>query len=78
MFNYKWIKLNDNESLKLEIYGTIREIYLLDKSNKTNIFLGMLDLKLNNDKVLYNDLMLINDKNGLEFFLNKYNWKSEK
>lgn len=76
MFNYKWIRLNENEKLKIELYGTIREIYL--NVSDAYVYLGMLDLKLSKDKLIYNDLMLINDKNGLENFLNKYNWKSEK
>lgn len=76
MFNNKWIKLNETEKLKIEIYGTIREIYLFTPNSSD--YLGMLDLKILKDKTIYNDLMLINDKNGLDVFLSKYNWKSEK
>lgn len=76
MFLYKWIKLNDSEKIKMEIYGTIREIYLI--TNEINEYIGMLDLKNKNDKLIYNDLLKIRDNNSFNEFLKKYNWNGEK
>lgn len=74
MYNNKWINVNENYRLKIEIYGTSREIYLFNKENKENVFYGSLDLKLNNDKKIYNEINNIKDMNELNELFKKINW----
>lgn len=74
MFNNKFIKLDNGYTLKLEIYGSIREIYLCDFETKTSEYISMIDLKMKNDKLIYAELNSL--KTYAEFLKlkEKYNW----
>lgn len=77
MYNVKWINLTNDYKIKIEIYGTVREIFTYDVNTKECKFYGSLDLKLNNDKKIYNEINLIKNVNDLNECFSKYNWVKE-
>lgn len=70
----KYINVNENLVVRVEIYGTTREFFIYDRIKKESNFLGSLDLVKKNDKIIYNEFLNIKDENDYNNLLNKLNW----